>query len=1176
MKNAFVRPRTGRCIALASIVLSLSLGCSGSGGGSKDRPAPKPNGTVLHYRLPIAGEFSLTATDPQVQIETLEQDAFGLRYRILSKQPNVELVLNEGGEELERYTIATEAPALWIFAGSTKVYQEAPPLIPQGPEEIAVYFAPKADNAEGWGLHVWDAEKNVSWTTWEQPLDLATHPIYGQYTTLTLPPQTGYSAAPGAYTQLPARLGLIVHRGDEKSVSEDIFASPRTNGNMLFLGAGSSQIYCTPDLKPCGWKGSISGASAHWVSRSELLWRPVASSAERYVLIASKDGSLDFSTVNEDLSKATVIDLKARASVSDAAASAFPHLRRLNSYAIETATIDELVRSELMVAALNAQGRVVEATRVQIGGVLDDVYATDKELGLVLEPGPELRIWAPTAQDVVLKVYNADKQLLATAAMKELNGTWSAPVDPSWIANRWYYRLAMRVFHPRSGSIESYEVTDPYAISLARNGTYSQFVDLNASDLKPTGWERLRKAPIAPTDMSIYELHVRDFSVADKSVPAPLRGTYRAFALNGKNGTEASLGMKHLKALGEAGLTHIQILPAYDFATVNEDPSQRLDLTSPFAKLCKGADFAQEACETYASATIEEAFLAIPKTDDTVTRLNSLMAKKDSYNWGYDPVHYGVPEGSFATEAEGAQRILEFREMVQGLGELGFHFAMDVVYNHTYSSGLFDNSVLDRVVPGYYHRLNAISGGVENSTCCENTATERKMMEKVMIDTLKRWVDDYKVDAFRFDLMGHHMKANMLKAKEVLGPSIYLYGEGWNFGEVADNQRGVNATQVNLGGTGIGTFNDRLRDAVRGGGAFDCGYLLFQQGLVNGLYTDDNERGGLIRGAKPNANCALKTDYVDRPVADKKAAALAMQDRVRLGLAGTLKSYSITTAAGTVVSGDNLEGVGYNQDASETINYVENHDNQTYWDINQIKLPFDLTMAERVRVHNLGISLNTLAMGVPYFELGTDILRSKSLIRDSYDSGDWINQVDFSLETHNWNRGLPPAEKEASNLDALREVVTALPNAPTKADMTRAFDHFRELLRIRGSSPLFRLDKGRDISDRLDFLPGTEGEAGLIVMRLSDDACGLADLDPKWSEILVIFNMKPQAIELEYPKQLSLHPVQQESTDSLLKEVKLSQGVIAVPGRTAAVLVEPQDGRAAKKVCRAVGALKNP
>ena len=227
------------------------------------------------------------------------------------------------------------------------------------------------------------------------------------------------------------------------------------------------------------------------------------------------------------------------------------------------------------------------------------------------------------------------------------------------------------------------------------------------------------------------------------------------------------------------------------------------------------------------------------------------MRGKDAFNWGYDPWHFSAPEGSYAStaaKADGGARVAEFRTMVGGLHRDGLRVVLDQVFNHTAASGQDAKSVLDRVVPGYYHRLNA-TGAVETSTCCQNIATEHQMAQKLMVDSVVLWARDYKVDGFRFDLMGHHSRENMLAVRAALdaltlkrdgvdGKSVYLYGEGWNFGEVANNARFTQATQGQLGGTQIGSFSDRLRDAVRGGGPFDEDPR--KQGFGSGELTDPN------------------------------------------------------------------------------------------------------------------------------------------------------------------------------------------------------------------------------------------------------------------------------------------------------------------------------------------------
>src|SRR5690606_31568716 len=188
--------------------------------------------------------------------------------------------------------------------------------------------------------------------------------------------------------------------------------------------------------------------------------------------------------------------------------------------------------------------------------------------------------------------------------------------------------------------------------------------------------------------------------------------------------------MQHLAALADAGLTHLHLLPTFDIATINENAEERVEPPA-------------------------EELASYPPDSDQQQALINPIRDQDAFNWGYDPLHYTVPEGSYSTNPDGTQRILEFRQMVQALNNTGLRVVIDVVYNHTNASGQSDNSVLDRIVPGYYHRLDE-NGNVATSTCCANTATEHNMMEKLMVDSVLTWATAYQVDGFRFDLMGHH------------------------------------------------------------------------------------------------------------------------------------------------------------------------------------------------------------------------------------------------------------------------------------------------------------------------------------------------------------------------------------------------------------------------------------
>jgi pullulanase-type alpha-1,6-glucosidase len=610
-------------------------------------------------------------------------------------------------------------------------------------------------------------------------------------------------------------------------------------------------------------------------------------------------------------------------------------------------------------------------------------------------------------------------------------------------------------------------------------------------------------------------------------VPEDERGTFKAFTETNSN------GMKHLIALAQAGLTHIHLLPAFDIATINEDKSQ---LTEP--------DAAQLA--------------TFPADSDQQQALIQPIRDQDGYNWGYDPFHYTVPEGTYSTNPDGTTRILEFREMVQALNQNGLRVVMDVVYNHTNASGESANSVLDQVVPGYYHRLNA-SGKVETSTCCQNTATEHYMMEKLMIDSVLTWATAYKVDGFRFDLMGHHLRSNMEDLRAALdvltpdnggvdGSKVYVYGEGWDFGEVKDNAIGVNATQLNMGGTGIGTFNDRLRDAVRGGSPFG-GYQ--DQGFAEGLFVDPS---GITAGTPD----------------EQKARLLLFSDQIRIGLAGNLRDYAFIGADGNTTTGKDVSyngsPTGYTLDPQEDIVYVSAHDNETLFDTIQMKAPPTATIADRVRMQNLANSVVMFSQGVAFFHAGDDILRSKSGDKNSYNSGDWFNRLDFTYQTNNWGVGLPPVGDNKDNWSILQPLLANPDLKPTQANIEDALANFEELLEIRKSSPLFHLPTAQDITDRLTFQNvGPDQIPGLIVMTLADGG-SLADLDPNYDKIVVLFNSSSQTVTFTDDSlkgvNLELHPVYADSHDPVVKTSTFDSaaGTFSIPGRTTAVFVLKQGG----------------
>ena len=963
-----------------------------------------------------------------------------------------------------------------------------------------------------------------------------------------------------------------------------------TSANIIFNdGAGNQTSDLFRDGDGCygvssdDWMDScdiptqveVLGFRAHFVDSSTVAWQVGSSDAASYTLFASSTAAL---SVNGDTFEGADAEhvLSASATLSDAVIAKFRHLQDFPAFslAIDEGELKTLLQSQLVIAAFDGDGTLLEATHLHLPGVIDELFASDAPLGVQVD-GADVRVsvWAPTAQEVLLAIYDADKVLLDTVEpTANNNGVYVFDGDASWLDL--YYRFAINVYHPVSGDIESYEVTDPYSLSLSTNSQYSQFIDLAGdSSLKPSGWDTLVKTLPERRNISIYEGHVSDFSGSDALVDVADRGKYNAFTYNGENGAALSNGMSHLKDLAAAGLTHFHLLPVNDIATINEDSTQTLTLDDLYSRACELSESTavQDGCIEFTGLTILEAFQQLAAADpvnERIQEIASALSNIDPTNWGYDPYHFLAIEGSYASDPDGKARILEFRAMVKALDEIGLNTVVDVVFNHTNSSGLNDRSVLDKVVPGYYHRLNPLTGTVESSTCCDNTAAEHVMMERLMVDTVTLWAEHYKIDAFRFDLMGHHPASTMLNIQAAVaelgvaengieGDKVYLYGEGWDFGEVSGNQRFDQATQYNMGGTEIGTFNDRLRSAVRGGNFTSNGRA---QGFGNGNGTYQN---GVVAGA---------------------SAVNDQADRIRIGLAGNLRDYTFIDNSDTVNTGFGYAGVGYGLSPVDNVVYVDKHDNEALWDNAQAKHPDSLSMANRVRAHLLSQSFVNFAQGVPFHQMGTDILRSKSMDRNSYDSGPWANRVDFSLVSTNWASGLPKASENNTRWDVMSSIMSNPNIDPQTADMQLATELFQEQLQIRYSSDLFRLGTGDDVKERVSFWnTGSAQTAGIIAMSVSDGTCAGVDMDSALDGVMMVFNADDEAQSVTIADfagfTFNLHNVQLTSADANVGESSFdaTTGTFSVPGLTTAVFVNPQAGAQGSFPCNTYnGAVVEP
>ena len=509
----------------------------------------------------------------------------------------------------------------------------------------------------------------------------------------------------------------------------------------------------------------------------------------------------------------------------------------------------------------------------------DNYFSYDGELGALYEKeGTLLRVWTPTAKSVEVWIY-ADDSFKGPSTKIEMvqkpKGIFEAYLPGDQHGTIYVYKI---LFLNNRESIS----VDPYARATTVNGMKSVIADLNRTN--PDGWGERLPAFGLPEEAIIYELHIRDFSISETS---GIVNKGKFLGLTEKNTQNASGRKTGLDYLIDLGITHIQILPMFDYATVDE-----ANLTEP------------------------------------------------QYNWGYDPLNYNVPEGSYSTDPfDPFNRIFELKQMIRTLHDNGLRVIMDVVYNHVYDP---KDQALERTVPGYFYRYNA-DGSLANGTGVGNdTASERHMMRKYIIDSVKYWAKEYHLDGFRFDLMGIHDSVTMNAIREALDkidPSIIIIGEGWEMStplpeDLKASQRNAQAMPR------IAHFNDSIRVALKGS---DFGEEK-DRGFISGKnYLEDL----LLRNIKGAMHLSSHSSYVD---------------------------------------------------PEQVIQYVEAHDNLTLYDKLLRSNPDD---SEEVRIkrHTLATSIVLLSQGVPFIHGGQEFLRTKAGVANSYQSPDEINQFEWERVT---------------------------------------------------------------------------------------------------------------------------------------------------------------------------------
>lgn len=495
------------------------------------------------------------------------------------------------------------------------------------------------------------------------------------------------------------------------------------------------------------------------------------------------------------------------------------------------------------------------------------------------------RIWAPTADEARVRIYEAGmdgEPVMVKKMKKDVAGTWVAGFNED-LKNLFY---TFQIMYEGEWLDETPGI---YAKAVGINGKRGAIFDMQETN--PEGWVNDERPSLENyNDIIIYEVQVRDFSIHPESGISH-KGKFLGMAEEGTTSPQGQkTGIDHLK---ELGVTHIHILPAFDFRSIDE------------------------------------------------TKLHENL-----YNWGYDPQNYNVPEGSFSTDPYNPKaRIREFKQMVAALHRNGFRVVLDVVYNHT---GYTDNSSFNLLVPGYYYRQSADGAWSNASACGNETASERAMMRKYIIESLKHWVNEYKLDGFRFDLMGiHDIETMNIISKELhaIDPTIFIYGEGWKAGDspIPDDQLALKKHTWKL--DSIAAFSDDLRDGVKGS-----------------WY--DHEAQGFVSGAKD------------------------LEESIKFGVVAATEHPQVD------FSKVNYSDTPWAGQPYKCINYVSCHDNHTLYDKLKTTNP-DATEAEIIKMHKLANTIVMTSQGIPFLHAGVDFLRTKMGVENSYQSPDSINQIDW-------------------------------------------------------------------------------------------------------------------------------------------------------------------------------------
>jgi len=626
----------------------------------------------------------------------------------------------------------------------------------------------------------------------------------------------------------------------------------------------------------------------------------------------------------------------------------------------------------------------------------------ENDLGLTYSPmKSQFKIWSPAAEEIVLHLYQDGHSTKKTGThdMKRgENGVWELVINEDLAG--YYY-----TYHVFQNGRWLEEKPDLYSKAVGVNGQRTMILDMGTTD--PEGWDIDERPTLNSfADIVIYEAHIRDLSISENS-GIEQKGKYLGLTEDGtKNSYGQSTGLDHIKDLG---VTHIHLLPAFDHRSIDE------------------------------------------------TKLD-----EPQYNWGYDPLNYNVPEGSFSTDPyNGATRVREFKQMMKTFHENGIRVILDVVYNHT---GQTEDSNFNQLVPDYYYRKNPDGSWSDAAACGNETASDREMMRKYMIESVKYWATEYHMDGFRFDLMGIHDIETMNAITDALheiDPSIFVYGEGWTAGSSPlpkeDQALKANAPKLKA----VAAFSDDLRDGLKGS-------------------VFEHEEGGFV------------------------SQQTGLKESIKFGIVGATEHPQIDYAA------VNYSDSYWANSPLQCINYVSCHDNHTLYDKLVLSRPEASPEAIK-RMHKLAQTIVLTSQGVPFLHAGTEFMRSKNGVENSYNSSDEINMIDWD-------------EKK------------------THEDV---FAYYQGLIQLRKNHPAFRMATTKEVNEHLTFLdyPGEN----FLAYQISDHAN-----QDSWKNIAVMLNGSDLNKTIKLPEgQWTLVADGQKVDEKGLTHIN---GTVTVPAMTAFVL----------------------